>query len=97
LNSSNAKEALQDTSLENGLETQEVQKRRVKYGFNEVPDKKVRFIARLGKRFWGIVPSYTLFVTFVINDPVKVYLTRKFRANPSESSKRGFHVSKTEV
>jgi H+-transporting ATPase len=39
----------------------------------------------------GYVPvlailGYTLLVTFVINDPVKVYLTRKFRAIPSESS-----------
>ena len=39
----------------------------------------------------GYVPvlailGYTLLVTFVINDPIKVYLTHKFRATPSESS-----------
>jgi H+-transporting ATPase len=56
LSSSDAKEDLQEIDLENGLGTQEVQKRRAKYGFNEVPEKKVRFLARLGKRFWGIVP-----------------------------------------
>jgi H+-transporting ATPase len=74
LNSSTAKEDLQDTILENGLETQEVQKRRVKYGFNEVPDKKVRFIARLGKRFWGIVPwmlEATAIVTIVLGKYVQ--------------------------
>ncbi len=47
---------LQETDLENGLDTQEVQERISKYGYNEVPEKKVSFLVRLGKRFWGIVP-----------------------------------------
>jgi H+-transporting ATPase len=47
---------LPETNLETGLETQEVQKRRAEYGYNEVPEKKVSFFVRLGKRFWGIVP-----------------------------------------
>jgi H+-transporting ATPase len=42
--------------VENGLETREVQKRLTKYGYNEIPEKKVSFLVRLGKRFWGIVP-----------------------------------------
>ena len=60
---------LEDTNLENGLETREVQKRLASYGYNEVPEKKERFLARLGKRFWGIVPwmlEATTFITLVL-------------------------------
>jgi len=46
----------QETNLENGLDAQEAQKRLAKYGYNEIPEKKVSFFVRLGKRFWGIVP-----------------------------------------
>jgi len=55
LNSSDEQE-LRETNVENGLETREVQKRLTKYGYNEIPEKKVSFLVRFGKRFWGIVP-----------------------------------------
>ena len=58
-----------ETNLDNGLENEEVQKRRTQYGYNEVPEKKVSFWARLGKRFWGIVPwmlEATAIVTLVL-------------------------------
>jgi len=69
VNNADAKKSFQPTDIENGLETQEVQKRRAEYGYNEVPEKKVSFWARLGKRFWGIIPwmlEATAIITFVL-------------------------------
>jgi hypothetical protein len=45
---SNVKKALQETDIKTGLETQEVKRRLVEFGYNEVPDKKISFWARLG-------------------------------------------------
>lgn len=50
-----AKQELQETNIEIGLNIKEVKKRLAEYGYNEVPDKKASFWTRLGKRFWGIV------------------------------------------
>ena len=44
------------TSLENGLESEEIKKRLVDFGYNEVPERTEKFWLTLGKRFWGIVP-----------------------------------------
>jgi hypothetical protein len=51
----NVKKVIQETNIETGLETKEVKRRLIMYGHNEVPEKKVSFWARLGKRFSGIV------------------------------------------
>ena len=50
---SKIKDVIQETNLETGLETQEVQKRLAQYGYNEVPEKKVSFLGKAGKTFLG--------------------------------------------
>lgn len=65
---------LQRTDLEEGLGTEEAKKRLELYGFNEVPEKKDSFWARLAKRFWGIVPwmlEITVGVTVVLGEFVQ--------------------------
>jgi H+-transporting ATPase len=69
LNNSDQEKDSLETNLENGLKTHEVQERRAKYGYNEVPEKKISFWKRLGKRFWGIIPwmlEATAIVTLIL-------------------------------
>ena len=68
-NGKHESELRKEEYLENGLETQEAKKRLVKYGYNEIPEKKVSFLVRLEKRFWGIIPwmlEATAFVTWLL-------------------------------
>ena len=48
------KKEFRETNLETDLKNQEVQERIATYGYNEVPEKKIGFLTRLGKRFWGL-------------------------------------------
>ena len=50
---SNVKEDLQETNIETGLETQEVKKRLVEYGYNEVPGKESKLLDKTWKAFLG--------------------------------------------
>jgi H+-transporting ATPase len=64
-------EALMQTDLQIGLDTQEVQKRLTALGYNEVPEKKENPWLRVGKRFWGIVPwmlEVAAIITFILGE-----------------------------
>ncbi len=57
------------TSLEFGLESEEIKKRLEDFGYNEVPERTEKFWLTLGKRFWGIVPwmlEVTIILTLVL-------------------------------
>ncbi|MDE1727872.1 MAG: plasma-membrane proton-efflux P-type ATPase [Thaumarchaeota archaeon] len=57
------------TDIEKGLGTEEAKRRLVKYGYNEVPEKKTHFLITLSRCFWGIVPwmlEATAFLTWVL-------------------------------
>jgi H+-transporting ATPase len=60
------------------LGTEEVNARLRVYGYNEIPERKEKLWARLGKRFWGIVPwmlEITAVVTFVLGEYVQASIT----------------------
>lgn len=61
------------TNLEHGLDAQEVQELRIKYGYNEIPEKKIGFLKKFGKKFWGIVP-WMLEITAIITCILGKYL-----------------------
>ena len=46
-----------------------MQTRLVKYGFNEIPEKRSSFLVTFAKRFWGLVPwmlEITAILTFFL-------------------------------
>ena len=56
-------------NFNNGLNSEEAEKRFLEFGYNEVAEKKANFWVNVGKRFWGIVPwmlEVTAVVTFFL-------------------------------
>ena len=77
LSNEDALKNIQQTNLEDGLNAEEVKKRLVEYGYNEVPEKCTSFWVALGKRFWGIVPwmlEVTIVLTLLLGKPLEAFI-----------------------
>jgi len=65
------------TNLAKGLSSDEVQKRLGEYGYNEVPERRVRPVARFLKKFWGITPwmlEITVALTWFLGKYLETYV-----------------------
>ncbi|EQD70351.1 plasma-membrane proton-efflux P-type ATPase, partial [mine drainage metagenome] len=65
------------TDLNNGLSTEDVEKLRKKYGFNEIPEEKENPLLSLGKKFWGTTAwmlEVTAALTFVLKNYLDFYI-----------------------
>ena len=63
--------------LKNGLSTQEAEKLRKKYGYNEITEKKANPLILLGKKFWGTTAwmlEVTAALTFVLQKYIDFYI-----------------------
>jgi H+-transporting ATPase len=61
-------------NCDKGLDSEEVEKKLLEFGYNEVPEKKVNYWTNVAKRFWGIVPwmlEVTAVVTFFLGKYVQ--------------------------
>jgi H+-transporting ATPase len=74
LNNEDARINIRQTDLDEGLKNEEVKKRLIEYGHNEVLEKKTSFWITLGKRFWGIVPwmlEATVILTLLLGKAIE--------------------------
>ena len=65
------------TSLENGLDSKEVEKKLSEYGFNEVPERRVSPIIRFLRKFWGVTPwmlEITVGLTWFLGKYLETYV-----------------------
>lgn len=65
------------TDLENGLSSEEVQRRIGEYGYNEIPERTISPISKFAKKFWGITPwilETTIFLEWLIGKYLEVYI-----------------------
>ena len=72
-------EVLSDLKVhpENGLSDDEVKERQIRYGLNEVSEKKQRMILLFLKHFWGLTAlmlELTVILSFLLHKYVDVYL-----------------------
>jgi len=63
--------------LQKGLSTEEVRQRTIKYGYNEVPEKRENQVLLFAKKFWGITPwmlEVTMVLTWFLGKHLEFYL-----------------------
>ena len=66
-----------EIELERGLSSDEVQERRRKHGYNEVPERKESVVIRFLKRFWGLTPwmlELTVILTWLTGKYLESYI-----------------------
>ncbi|MEM0164133.1 MAG: plasma-membrane proton-efflux P-type ATPase [Thermoplasmata archaeon] len=65
------------TDLENGLTGDEVKKRQLKFGYNEIEEEKRNTIKNILKKFWGVTPwmlEITMVFSFIIDKDLDGYI-----------------------
>ena len=65
------------TDLDNGLSTEEVRQRTIKFGYNEVPERRENQVLLFAKKFWGITPwmlEATMALTWFLGKHLEFYL-----------------------
>ncbi len=66
-----------DTNIDNGLTGDEVKKRQLKFGYNEIEEEKRNPIKNIAKKFWGITPwmlEITMVFSFIIDKDLDGYI-----------------------
>ncbi len=65
------------SSLQEGLSSDEVRKRLMEYGYNEVVERKGSSVLRFVKKFWGITPwmlEITILLEWILGKYFEMYV-----------------------